>query len=423
MGPILYRSLSALTDDVVDRLYNIDRAISQLTPTFLFLVGAPGAGKSSAHARAIAAGLLPADGSYATLNIDTLLEALAPFRAASSMAHLLKKSDKTRNLTKFASIAAYQTRRENLGLFKWYNTARPELAAADPETIAALNTVRSQFADLTEKEAHTRLLDLHNAALGRAMSRQVSIVYETTLSLNKTSGRVEKVDDIMASLPAEYNPIMVHITADDLPARVKARQEKQMPTDPLPYYRYIPTAVLGKLAEATADAFTYIRDSSKYATIRKRLATFIEIENPFNATRLAVLPSPPPFSEQRARIVTAYGPDSPYALASTGRAKTQKRPRKTTATNIANLTEALNKLTVASLEGPPPEVVATMENLIRQVEATNVSARKNNRIAVAPTGGAGTAAAPRTRTTRPTQKAPRTTSALVASLLKPPKKV
>jgi len=441
-APILYRSLSALTDDVVDSLYNIDTAIPQENPTFLFLVGAPGAGKSSGHARAIAAGLLPT-GAYATLNLDTLLEALAPFRAASSMAHLLKKSDKTRDLTKFASIAAYQTRKENLGLFKWYNTARPELAVADPDTIVALNTVRAQFADLTDREADTRLLDLHNAALGRAMARRVPIVYETTLSLNKSSGRVEKVDDIMSVLPAEYKPVMVHITADDLPARVRARQEKQMPADPLPYYRYIPTGLLVKLAEATAEAYTHIRDSSKYATIRKRLETFTEVENPFDEARLAALPSPPLFENQRARIVAAYGPGSPYAASaspvasllnlkytpipkSNGRAKTQKRSRKTTAVNIVNLTEALNKLTIAnsaSLEGPPPEVVATMENLIRQVEATNVSARKNNRIAVAPTGGAGTAAAPRTRTTRATQKTPRTTSALVASLLKPPKKV
>jgi hypothetical protein len=462
-SPLLYRSLSALTDDVVDRLYNIDSAIPQENPTFLFLVGAPGAGKSSGHARAIATGLLPA-GAYATLNLDTLLEALAPFRAASSMAYLLKKSDKTRELTRFSSIAAYQTRKENLGLFKWYNTARPELVVADPETITALNAVRAQFADLTDREADTRLLDLHNAALGRAIARRIPIVYETTLSLNKSSGRVEKVDDIMHVLPTEYKPVMVHITADDLPARVRARQEKQMPADPLPYYRYIPTGILVKLAEATAEAYMYIRDSSKYATIRKRLETFTEVENPFDESRLAALPSPPLFENQRARIVAAYGPGSPYAAVAASaasllnlkyaptpktnsRAKTQKRPRKATTTtfNIVNLTEALNKLTVASpanvgtknrnsasLEGPPPEVVATMENLIRQVEATNVSAKKNNRIAssaVAPTGGAGTATVPRARTIRTTQKAPRvatntrTVSSLVASLLKPPKKV
>lgn len=305
---LFYHSLSALTDGVVNHLYNIDSANPQARPIFLFLVGAPGAGKSSGHARAIATGLLPPTG-YATLNVDTLLESLAPFRAASAMAQLLKTRGKTRNLTKFATISAYGTRKENLGLFKWYNTAHSELAAADPETIAAFNTVRAQFADLTDREAKAKLLDLHDAALDRAMEKGVPIVYETTLSLNK-SGRVTKVDDIMDHMPAKYIPVMWHIKANlaNLPARIKARQEKQMPADPFPYYRYIPAKLLEELAVSTATAFEHIQTSSKYADIRKRLAIFDSYENPFNADRLARLPSPPPFTEQRNQIVRAYGP-------------------------------------------------------------------------------------------------------------------
>ena len=356
--PPLYHSLSALTDDVVDRLYNIDRAIPQETPTFLFLVGAPGAGKSSSHARAIEAGLLPAT-RYATLNVDTLLEALAPFRAASSMAHLLKKSDKTREYTKFGSISAYQTRKENLGLFAWYNTAHDALAAADPETIAAFNTVRAQFADLTDKDADSRLLDVHHAALERATAKRVPIVYETTLSLNK-SGRVTKVDDIMRVLPSEYNPVMWHIKADptDLPVRVKARQEKQMPADPYPYYRYIPGELLVDIAEGVAAAFEHIRDSSKYATIRKRLHEFDEYEIPFDETRLATLPSPPPFAIQRSRIVAAYGPNvttTPILMkkrTSSDRAKTRKRSMTTTAAANADVTNLAERLEGVSMSSP-----------------------------------------------------------------------
>lgn len=312
---LLYRSLSALTDDVVDHLYHIDTATPQARPTFLFLVGAPGAGKSSGHARAVESGLLPATG-YATLNVDTLLEALAPFRAASSIAHLLKKGDKTRELTTFGSIGAYQTRKENLGLFKWYNTAHDALADADPETIAALNTVRAQFTDLTDHDADAKLLDLNDAAMERAIARRVPIVYETTLSLNK-SGRVTKVDDIMRTLPPEYVPVMLHIRADpaDLPARVRARQEKQMPADLLPYYRYVPTGLLLKMIDATAEAFDHIRTSRTYAKIRERMSTFTDVENPFDAARLEALPAPPPFATQLDRIVKAYGPDSPYAVA------------------------------------------------------------------------------------------------------------
>ena len=106
---MLHGKLSDLTPQAVDTLYGIDSAQPSDTPTFLFLVGAPGAGKSSGHARAIEAGILQA-GNYATINMDTLLESLLPFRAASAMAHFMKRRPATHDLTRFASISAYAPR-------------------------------------------------------------------------------------------------------------------------------------------------------------------------------------------------------------------------------------------------------------------------------------------------------------------------
>ena len=275
----------------MDRIYNIDRATPSANPVFFFLVGAPGAGKSTGHAHVPAA-------AYATINLDLLLESLLPFRAASAMAHLLKQ--------KIATITAYGTRKENLGLFKWYNTAHDELAAADPETIAALNAVRAEFTNLKDHEAADRLLDLHEAAIHRAIAASVSIVYETTLSLNR-SRRVTKVDDIMSVLPAKFRTMMWHIKADpeELPARVRARQEIAMPADPLPFYRYVPAGALRSMVTDTAAAFARLQ--TQYAG----RIEFGEFENPYDPARApaaAAAAALPSFAERRNRIVAAYGP-------------------------------------------------------------------------------------------------------------------
>ncbi len=279
-----YPRLSALTDEVVDHLYGVDRASPVEIPTFLFLVGSPGAGKSSGHARAIDAGIIPA-GNYVTVNLDTLLESLAPFQAASSMAHLLKQGP-ARNATKFSSLFAYGTRKENMGLFKWYNIGHEALEKEDPAAVAALNTVREHFRNLQDEEAPAKLMELNESAMGRAIRKGVHIVYETTLSLNK-SGRVAKVDEIMAALakaPVPYRVVFFHIRGDpaETAARIHARQEYGMPYEDPPYYRYVPTSVKAttEMIEKIAEAFAAV------AKTYKGRATFEEFENPIDIFRL-----------------------------------------------------------------------------------------------------------------------------------------
>lgn len=279
-------SLSALTPATVDRLYNIDSATPVAEPVFLFLIGAPGAGKSSGHARAIEAGLLPA-GNYATLNLDTLLESLTPFRAASSMGHLIKYTPATKDLAKFSSISAYGTRKENLGLFKWYNTAHDELAAAAPNVIAELNGVRAEFRPLLDHEADSKIIDLNEAAMVRAVARSVPIVYETVFSMTK-AGRVNKFDDIMAYLKKhgpQYRVVVFHIygAPAEVAARIRARQEYGMPYEDPPFYRYVPASeeVITEMIEKNAAAFAAVQ--RQYAG----KAQFEEFENPLDPSRLA----------------------------------------------------------------------------------------------------------------------------------------
>jgi hypothetical protein len=301
---MLHEKLSDLTPQAVDALYGIDSAQPSDTPTFLFLVGAPGAGKSSGHARAIEAGIL-APGNYATINMDTLLESLLPFRAASAMAHFLKRRPATHDLTRFASISAYSTRKENLGLFKWYDEAHAALLEADPETVRTFNRVRQHFVPLAGQEAPERLLEINEAALDRAIHRQINIVYETTLSLTK-AGRVNKVDAIMKLLKhTPYRVVFYHITgpAEEVAARIKARQEHQTPQDPHPYYRYLPSNPdkVAEFIKATADGFAAVR--KQYA----KAATFEEYENRMDPARMPA-ENRRTTTMRRRRIASAYAP-------------------------------------------------------------------------------------------------------------------
>lgn len=279
-------SLSALTPAVVDHIYNIDSASPVADPVFLFLIGAPGAGKSSGHARAIEAGLLP-PGNYVTLNLDMLLESITPFRAASAMGHLLKRTPSTKELTKFSSISAYGTRKENLGLFKWYNTAHDELAATEPATIAELDRVRAEFAPLQDREADAKLIDLNEAAMTRAVARSLPIVYETVFSLTK-GGRVNKFDDIVAYLKKhgpQYRVVVFHIRGEpaEVAARVHARQEYGMPYEDLPFYRYVPASVEATAGMIEKNTAAFIAIQSQYAG----KVHFEEFENRLDPSRLA----------------------------------------------------------------------------------------------------------------------------------------
>jgi shikimate kinase len=278
---MLHQKLSDLTPAVVDSLYNIDGATPVAEPIFLFLLGVPGSGKSSGHAYA-------PPGPYATINVDLLLESLLPFRAASSIAHYLKRQGSP---VKFSSIGAYGTRKENLGLFKWYDDA-------DPQIVQKFNRIREEFLPLLGQETTHSLNDLTSEALARAIQKHVNIVYETTAS-------VKKVDDIMSFIKkhkAPYSVRFIHIkaSAEDIAARLRARQEHGMPQERFPFYRYVPPH-MEKLLAKSEEAFAALR--KKYA----KVATFEEIENPLDPARLPA-ENRRSASTRRRHILAAYGP-------------------------------------------------------------------------------------------------------------------
>jgi hypothetical protein len=300
--------LSALTPPVVDALYGTDRAVPPhgTEPTFMFMVGIPGVGKSTGHVEAIKSSLLPDDGNYATVNLDSLLENLLPFRAASSMAHLLRQ--KHADLVRFASLPGYMSKKENLGMFKWYDEGRDALAAAvDPKTVAALNRVRETYRPYTGMETDSNLIAINEAAIERAIHKGINIVYETTFSLRAKDNKVAKFEEIMETIKASKQPyrVVVYFIHSDPGAvafRVGARQEYGMPAEEYPFYRYVPIS-------AAATRVMQDKMAAAVAAVQKRWepkgVVFATFENVLDPERLMSM-RPLNLSTQRRKIVGAY---------------------------------------------------------------------------------------------------------------------
>jgi len=281
---MLHYKLSDLTPAVVDSLYNIDGATPDKEPIFLFLLGVPGSGKSSGHSHA------PSE-PYATINVDLLLESLLPFRAASAIAHYLKREG---HPITFAPISAYGSHKENLGLFKWYDEA-------DPKTVQKFNRIRQEFLQLHGKEASESINEINSQALARAIQKHVNIVYETTASVKK----VDNIVQFIKKHKAPYRIQFIHIkgSVSDIAMRLSARQEHGMPQERFPFYRYVPAQVEHISARASAEEAAYAALYKKY----RKIATFKEIENPLVSERLPA-ENRRTASTRRRYILAAYGP-------------------------------------------------------------------------------------------------------------------
>lgn len=290
------RQLSSLTPSVVDKLFGIDTAESVAAPLFVFIVGAPGVGKSSVPRR------LP--GGHATINLDILLEAVEPFRAGSAIAHALKSDERTREKVSFASIFGYGTRKENLGMFDWYDRARSELSGLHDEELRNYNSIRNYYRSLHGQIAPETIITAATAAIQRAVQRHINIVYETSLD----DGRITKVRDIVERLPPTYRVVLYHVIGPvgEVAKRIQARQEYSMPyNSPYPFYRYVTTnpAKIKEQIDNNRKAVRSLR--RKYES--SGTIEFHEVETHLDPV---ALPREQVFNPQaqRNRIVSAYGP-------------------------------------------------------------------------------------------------------------------
>jgi hypothetical protein len=274
--------LSALTPDVVDNLYGISTAKPVEAPIFVFLLGTPGVGKSSGHPSVFRNAA--ATSGYATINLDTLLENLRPFRIGSSMAWWLSHhSAGTEPARKFTGLPGYVGRRENASALSWWDKLTPEEKATAPPLFHKLYA-----STLNEKLAPSSLIGLNDEALKRAIHKSINILYETTVSLNK-DGRVKKVDDLMDFIKKhapQYTVYFVLVTGeiDEVATRIAARQEYNMPYQSEPFWRRVPTNV-GSVEDLMSRNEAAFHSLEKQYGDDKR-ARFERITNKMNASRL-----------------------------------------------------------------------------------------------------------------------------------------
>jgi adenylate kinase family enzyme len=314
-------TLSDLTDEKVDELFHINSAPSVEDPVFVFMVGVPGVGKTTGHKELHKRGYL-APHSYATINLDTLLESLKVFRAASSMAHLLKQHHK--ELIKFGTIQLYQSHKDDLGIFKWYDDSREELLKRMPHTVKQLDTIRAKYAlAAATATAYPSIQDLTQSALQRAIAKSVNIVYETTLSVPKT-GRVAKVEEVLKLVGSHYRILVFHVQGaiSEVALRIHGRQEFSTPYLALPFYRPMTTAeeVLGKIDKGNYDAIKALM--AQYP----EQIRFDEYKTVMNERRLPLRRS---FTmrKQRHRIKTVYGPNKSSSGYSADRSASRSRSK------------------------------------------------------------------------------------------------
>ena len=313
-------TLSDLTDETVDRLFRTDLARPEERPVFLFLIGIPGVGKSSAHKELQKRGYVAPHG-YATVNLDTLLESLKVFRQASSMAHLLKQHHK--ELVKFGTVQVYQSHKEDLGLFKWYDDIHEQLMKRAPVTVKQLDVLRSKYAAASANPTvFSSIQELGEQGLQRAMERSVPIVYETTLSVPR-SGRVKKVDDLMALVKRfpQYRVILFHVqgSIEDVATRLNSRQEFRTPSLSMPFYRPMTTAlnVLSKI------------DKGNYDAVKALLEQYpgqIHMDTFMTKLDMSKMPRARSFTlrKQRQKLKTVYGSGSHRSGYSANRSSSSK---------------------------------------------------------------------------------------------------
>jgi predicted ABC-type ATPase len=313
MATPLFGKLNELTPDVVDHLFGTATAAPPTTrpPTFLFLVGAPGSGKSSGHSRAIADGILTS-GNYTTINLDTLLESLVPFRASTAMAQHIGKV--------LSPLPGYMSKNQNMGFLRRFGEKYAEVKPYIPaDQQAQIDSVVSVYSGLaSQPKATQNLIQITDAAIQRAIAKRVDIVYETTFSNTK---KFEELFQVLQ--PAGYHTFLYYIDASqpNVSARLAARQNFQMPASEFPFQRFV---------DSTAEEVTKLLQKNKesVAVIQQKYEgnpafTMLTLTNPLDPSRLPVASNIRP--TQLNRIVSVYGSKGG---AKTHRRRTSKRKNK-----------------------------------------------------------------------------------------------
>jgi hypothetical protein len=279
-------------------------------PTFVFLIGAPAAGKSTGHTLLQERGIVHRkgkDGSrdYATINVDTLLESLIPFREATATAAKMG--------VPLTALRGYVSKQPNLGFVSGLQKelfpenveekagakkkgkvanaeAVPSAAFEEKKTMCTpiLKEIIGSYADiLAGKPMPKNLNQIMDDAIRRIIDARVDIVYETTFSSDK---KFMELYEILKGTPYMGQIIIMHIQGnpDNVGTKAELRQRYGMLSEPVPFQRLVPTNLthVADLIQKNQTVFDQLR------TMAPPGVSFIEQEPiPYDASKAPALPA------------------------------------------------------------------------------------------------------------------------------------
>jgi hypothetical protein len=280
-------------------------------PTFVFLIGAPAAGKSTGHTLLQERGIVQRKGEagprdYATINVDTLLESLIPFREATATAAKMG--------VPLTALRGYVSKQPNLGfvsglqkeLFpenveekaitkkkvKVANATAAPSAAFEEEKKATctpiLKEIIGSYADILEgKPMPKNLNQIMDDAIRRIIKAQVDIVYETTFSSDK---KFMELYEVLKGTPYKDNIKIMHIQGNpgNVGTKAELRQRYGMPSESVPFQRLVPTTpdIVADLIKKNQTVFDQLRAAAPPGV------SFIEQGPiPYNASKAPALPA------------------------------------------------------------------------------------------------------------------------------------
>ncbi len=308
-------------------------------PTFVFLIGAPAAGKSTGHTLLQERGIVHRKGAdgprdYATINVDTLLESLIPFREATATAAKMG--------IPLTALRGYSSKEPNLGFMsglqkelfpenveeragakkkvKVAKAAAPPSAEFEKKKECApsaefeekkakcapiLKEIIGSYADILKGESMPQNLNqIMDDAIRRIIDARVDIVYETTFSSDK---KFMELYEVLKGTPYMNQIKIMHIQGNpyDVGTKAELRQRYGMLSEPVPFQRMVPTKpdIVADLIQKNQTVFNQLRAAAEAKALPG--VSFIEISPiPYNASMAPAAPAmnERPLSEQLSEL-------------------------------------------------------------------------------------------------------------------------
>jgi adenylate kinase family enzyme len=278
----VFHKFTNITPVSVHKIFSHGRHPSELKstpPAFVFVIGAPGVGKSTMSRKYLAEIGLNYDNFY-RVALDDILERVQPFRDTSKHLHnyLLEKRQKPLENANWAMLSDMAVRVTQVDKNDF------ELGYIEKRVKHKINTGEKLEKD-SEKKPPTDIARITMDAVEHGIQQGFNIMYDTTFSLTsgakgqaKTVNRYDAIKDLIEKSRRNYRIYVLLITASDeeIKQRIYGRHQAMLHEG---FLRAInPTLyMINRFIEQNKEAFDVLsaRESSRGESV-----TFREIANP-----------------------------------------------------------------------------------------------------------------------------------------------